>query len=190
MSLANSESSNLILVFAFADYAINSLPLPTYPTIHANLMLSNSFIGNLNSLQSLCALLAGFITVPVMNLIGPYSLLLASTLAQMLGYILVLISYSRKSSTWFLIGRLMPAIGKCSTVVLKALLVDIAMKENGSISESVGKLDGAMSLGFVFSPILGGYLSSWLFDTAPLVVGAFCCILNILLLWYMVSISP
>jgi len=182
------RSSFDVLLFAFAatDTAINSLPIPAFPSIYQTLHLSNSFIGNLNALQSLCALVAGTQTGLLTDTIGPYRLLLVSTVAQMIGFLLCLMSSAMGSHQIFILGRLMPAMFKCSTVVLQTLAVNKALKEKGNISERVGDLGAATNFGFVFSPIIGGWLSSRFSATSPLLCGSFCCILNILLILYMI----
>lgn len=119
------------------------------------------------------------------DVIGRKKALLICLIGAAFGYLLAGISFYMHSISLLILGRLIAGFTCGSQPIAQAAIVDISSAENKA--RNVGFILLAVSLGFVFGPLAGGFLSdthlaSWCNEATPMFFAAVVSLLNALLL--------
>lgn len=118
--------------------------------------------------------------------IGRRKSLLVCLLGAFLGYLFSAIAIVIHSFSLLLIGRIIAGFTAGSQPIAQAAIVDVSTEENKT--RNIGLILLAVSLGFVFGPMLGGILSddrilSWFSYSTPLYFASLISFINAVLLW-------
>lgn len=118
--------------------------------------------------------------------VGRRKSLLICLCGAFLGYLISAIAVILHSLLLLMFGRIIAGFTAGSQPIAQAAIIDISSEENKP--RNIGLILLAISLGFVFGPIIGGILSDknlvrWFDFSTPLYFASIISLLNALLLW-------
>lgn len=113
--------------------------------------------------------------------------LLICLVGAFFGYFISAIAIIIHSLALLIAGRIVAGFTAGSQPIAQAAIVDVSTEEHKA--RNIGFILLAVSLGFVFGPIIGGVLSdanlvSWFSDSTPLYFASAISLLNAILLWF------
>src|SRR3990167_1417825 len=122
------------------------------------------------------------------DMIGRKKALMICLMGSFLGYLLSAFAVLAHSLLFLIIGRVVAGFTAGSQPIARAAIVDISEPEHKA--RNIGLILLALSLGFVFGPIIGGVLSDsqlirWLNFSTPLYFASLISLLNAILLWWL-----
>ena len=122
------------------------------------------------------------------DMIGRKKALMICLMGSFLGYLLSAFAVLAHSLLFLIIGRVVAGFTAGSQPIAQAAIVDISEPEHKA--RNIGLILLALSLGFVFGPIIGGVLSDsqlirWLNFSTPLYFASLISLLNAILLWWL-----
>lgn len=150
-------SLSLIFITVFIDllgFGILIPILPTFSTIE--LHLSEFSIGLVLAIYSLTQFFFGPILGNLSDRVGRRPLIIGCLFLNAVGYIIFAFT---NSFLMLLISRVVAGVGGSSVAVAQAYIADITTKKDRS--KGMGMIGAAFGLGFVFGPIIGGFLSKY-----------------------------
>lgn len=169
------KSFYVLLLATFIDlFGIGVLQpvLPFLVTKYAHTHIA-SFVGIITALFAFCE----FVAAPTLGLLsdryGRRPVLLLSMAGSALGYLLL----GGGNSLWLLfLGRIIDGLtaGNISTVF--AYVADITPHEQRA--KRYGMIGGAIGLGFIIGPAIGGFVARWGLS-APMYLAAAMCLFNL-----------
>lgn len=120
--------------------------------------------------------------------IGRKKSLIICLIGAFIGYLLSAIAVIVSSLTLLFLGRVIAGFTAGSQAIAQAAIVDLSTEEEKP--KNIGLILLAISLGFVFGPILGGVLSdknliSWFSYSTPLYFAAIISLLNAIMIWFL-----
>jgi len=141
--------------------------------------------GVIVSVFMICWFFGSAILGDLSDTIGRKKSLMICLIGSFIGYFLAAISISLQSLTLLILGRVIAGFTAGSQPVAQAAIVDVSSEVHKV--RNIGLILLAVSLGFVFGPILGGVLSDsrifYLFNYAtPLYFAAILSVINAILL--------
>lgn len=155
--MKNRSSLSLIFLAVFIDllgFGILIPILPTFSTIELNL---NEFsIGLVLAIYSLTQFIFGPILGNLSDRVGRRPLIIGCLFLNAIGYVIFAFT---NSFMLLLISRVVAGVGGSSVAVAQAYIADITTKDNRS--KGMGMIGAAFGLGFVFGPLIGGFLSKF-----------------------------
>jgi len=167
--LKNRPSLSLIFLTVFIDllgFGILIPILPTFSTIELNL---NEFsIGLVLAIYSLTQFIFGPILGNLSDKVGRRPLIIGCLFLNAIGYVIFAFT---NSFMLLLISRVVAGIGGSSVAVAQAYIADITTKEDRS--KGMGLIGAAFGLGFVFGPLIGGFLSKYGYHVTGFASAAF-----------------
>lgn len=118
--------------------------------------------------------------------IGRKKSLIIGLVGAFIGYFLSAIAVIVSSLTLLFLGRVIAGFTAGSQAIAQAAIVDLSTEEEKP--KNIGLILLAISLGFIFGPILGGVLSdndliSWFSFSTPLYFAAIISLLNAIMVW-------
>jgi len=142
--------------------------------------------GLIISIFMICWFFGSAILVDLSDTIGRKKALMICLVGSFIGYFLAAISIGLQSIFLLILGRVIAGFTAGSQPVAQAAIVDVSSEEHKV--RNIGLILLAVSLGFVFGPIIGGILSDprifYLFNFAtPLYFAAILSAINAFLLY-------
>lgn len=162
-------SLSLIFITVFIDllgFGILIPILPTFATIKLN--LSEFSIGIVLAVYSLTQFLLGPILGNLSDRVGRRPIIIGCLFLNAVGYIIFAFT---NSFLLLLVSRIVAGIGGSSVAVAQAYIADVTSKEDRS--KGMGMIGAAFGLGFVFGPIIGGFLSKYGYEVTGFASAAF-----------------
>ncbi|PIW70100.1 MAG: tetracycline resistance MFS efflux pump [Ignavibacteriales bacterium CG12_big_fil_rev_8_21_14_0_65_30_8] len=167
--MKNKSSLSLIFLTVFIDllgFGILIPILPTFSTIELNL---NEFsIGLVLAIYSLTQFIFGPILGNLSDRVGRRPLIIGCLFLNAVGYVIFAFT---NSFMLLLISRVVAGVGGSSVAVAQAYIADITTKDNRS--KGMGMIGAAFGLGFVFGPLIGGFLSKYGYEVTGFASASF-----------------
>lgn len=159
----NRKASLTVIFFTvFIDLMGFGILIPILPTFASkNLGVSDFGIGIVVAIFSLFQFLFNPIFGKISDRFGRRPLILISLSMTAISY--VIFSYSTTFAL-LLFSRILAGLGGSNIGVAQAYIADITSKEERS--KGMGLIGAAFGLGFVFGPLIGGFLSSYSYMVA------------------------
>ncbi|MCH7827992.1 MAG: MFS transporter, partial [Bacteroidetes bacterium] len=167
--MKRKASLTLIFITVFIDllgFGILIPILPTFSTIELN--LSEFSIGLVLAIYSLTQFIFGPILGNLSDRVGRRPLIMGCLFLNAIGYIIFAFT---NSFMLLLISRIVAGIGGSSISVAQAYIADVTSKKDRS--KGMGMIGVAFGLGFVFGPIIGGFLSKYGYEVTGFASAAF-----------------
>lgn len=142
----------LIFYNTVIDNIYWSLLLPVLPRLHSTFALSTAFIGAISSLLPLLSFVCGALQGRATEHFGRINMLKISTLSQLVGSLLILLSLQTRSVSLFLVARCLPSIFKCGMAISQSYLYDIS--NQGDLALNLGSLAAFSNLAFIVGPAI------------------------------------
>lgn len=155
--MKNRTPLTLIFLTVFIDllgFGILIPILPTFATVE--LHLDETSIGFIVAVYSLLQFIFNPIFGRLSDKYGRRPLIIVSLFLNAVGYIVFAFTHSFIMLT---ASRVIAGIGGSSIGVAQAYIADVTTKENRS--KGMGMIGAAFGLGFVFGPLIGGFLSGF-----------------------------
>lgn len=165
---------------------------PTSGFLPTNLSLSERefLYGFIVGIFMVCWFFGAAILGDLSDVIGRKRSLLICLIGAFIGYLLSAIAIVVHSTVLLVVGRMVAGFTAGSQPIAQAAIVDVSPPEHKT--RNIGLILLAVSLGFIFGPMLGGLLSSpkvvsWFSYSTPMVFAFVISLLNAFLLWWMFS---
>lgn len=162
--------------------------MPDSKFIAHNILMSTrqEYFGMIIGIFMLCWFFGAAILGDLSDIIGRKKSLIICLIGSFLSYLLSAISVKIDSFALLIIGRIVAGFTAGSQPIAQAAIVDISNESN--LPRNMGFILLCVSLGFVFGPIMAGFLSdssliSWFNYTTPLYFAAIISLFNSVLLW-------
>lgn len=162
-------SLSVIFLTVFIDLMGFGILIPILPTFASKeLGISDFEIGIIIAVYSLVQFLFNPLLGKLSDRIGRRPVIIVSLLFTVCSYILFSLS-----TTFFLLllSRILGGFGGSNIGVAQAYIADVTSKEERS--KGMGLIGAAFGLGFVFGPMIGGFLSEYGYDIAGLGAAGF-----------------
>jgi MFS family permease len=141
----------------FLDQLSTAALLPAQGAINAELGISYSMLGTLSSSTAMVTFLAAYITGIASDRYGHVFALRVATAFQIVSNLLMLHAVLAKSFVSYVFSRVVASLFRGSMVISQAYVVHHSKQVD--ISKNLGQLFAMSNLGFVFAPVIGGYLA-------------------------------
>jgi MFS transporter, DHA1 family, tetracycline resistance protein len=162
-------SLSVIFITVFIDLMGFGILVPILPTFATKeLGVSDFGIGIVIGIYSLTQFLLNPVFGKISDKIGRRPIVLISLLCTAVSY--VIFSFST-TFLMLLFSRILAGFGGSNVAVAQAYIADITTKEDRS--KGMGLIGAAFGLGFVFGPVIGGWLSGYGYMYAGLASAAF-----------------
>jgi len=182
--LKNKSSLLLIFLAVFIDLIGFGILIPILPTIAVrNFQASDFQIGLLVAVFSFVQFIFNPFFGSVSDKKGRKPIIVICLLLSSLSYIIF--SFAGSYLVLF-ISRIIAGLGGSSISVAQAYIADITTKENRS--RGMGLIGAAFALGFVFGPLIGGFLSKYGIDVIGY-TGASFSFIAFLVTWFLLPES-
>lgn len=166
---SRKASLNVIFVTVFIDLMGFGILIPILPTFGSKILNISDFeIGIVVAVYSLMQFLFNPVLGKLSDRLGRRPIILVSLLSTAVSYII----FSFTDSFFLLlVSRILAGLGGSNIGVAQAYIADITDKSERS--KGMGVIGAAFGLGFVFGPLIGGYLSHFSYATAGFGSAAF-----------------
>jgi multidrug resistance protein len=185
--LKNKSALSLIFLTVFIDLLGFGILIPILPSFAVKeLDLDESAIGIAIASYSFVQFLFNPVFGKFSDKYGRKPVIVFCLLMNAVGYLIFSFTHSY---LMLLISRIIAGIGGSSIAVAQAYIADITTKENRS--KGMGLIGSAFGLGFVFGPLIGGFLSEYGYMVTGFVSGGFS-LLAFILTWILLpeSLKP
>jgi multidrug resistance protein len=153
----NASALSLIFLTVFVDLLGFGILIPILPTFaKKELMVDETAIGIAIAIYSLTQFFFNPIFGNLSDKYGRKKIIVVTLLLNAFGYILFAFT---QSYLMLLVSRVVAGIGGSSIGVAQAYIADITTPENRS--KGMGIIGAAFGMGFVFGPLIGGFLSKY-----------------------------
>ncbi len=181
-----SRKSPLFVLFItiFIDLLGFGIIIPVLPNFAKGLGASGFTVTAIAGIYSLFQFIFGPFWGTLSDRLGRRPIILVSILVTALSY--VLIGFSDSILLLF-ISRSLSGVGSANISAANAYIADISTPENRT--KNMGMIGAAFGLGFIFGPIIGGYLFK---DFGMMGVGLFTaglCVINLIMAWFLLPES-
>jgi len=159
----------LIFITVFIDLLGFGILIPILPTFAVKELGATEFqIGIAIALYSFTQFIFNPVLGNLSDKIGRKPLIIATLFLNAAGYVIFAFTH-----TFFvlLISRVVAGIGGSSIGVAQAYIADVTTKENRS--KGMGLIGAAFGLGFVFGPLIGGFLAKFGYEVTGLAAALF-----------------
>ncbi len=171
----------LIFIVVFVDLLGFGVLIPILPTFTKNeLHAPESFVGIAIAMYSLVQFLFNPLFGTLSDRHGRRKIILVTLFLNALGY--VIFAYAHNFGM-LLLSRIIAGLGGSSIGVAQAYISDVTTKEERS--KGMGLIGVAFGLGFVFGPIIGGFLSKYGYQITGFVSAGFSLIALIFSFFYL-----
>lgn len=157
MKTKNVSALSLIFLTVFVDLLGFGILIPILPTFaKVELLVDETAIGVAIAAYSLTQFFFNPVFGNLSDKHGRKKIIVITLLINAVGYILFAFT---NTYAMLLIARVVSGIGGSSIGVAQAYIADITTAENRS--KGMGIIGAAFGLGFVFGPLIGGFLSKY-----------------------------
>ncbi len=169
MGKNRKASLSVIFLTVFIDLMGFGILIPILPTFASkDLGVSDFGIGIIVAVYSLMQFLFNPVFGRISDKIGRRPVITVSLLFTATSYVI----FAFANSFWILfLSRMLAGIGGSNIGVAQAYIADVTDKRNRS--KGMGLIGAAFGLGFVFGPMIGGFLSDYGYTFAGLGAAAF-----------------
>jgi len=179
------DSMGLGLLFPILNSTIVD-PVSAFLPMTTSVVMRDFLYGLIIGIFMLCWFFGAAMLGDLSDTIGRKKALVICLFGSFFGYLLSAIAIWMHSLTLLIIGRVIAGFTAGSQPIAQAAIVDISTAEHKA--RNIGLILLAVSLGFVFGPIIGGVLSDeqivrWFTFSTPLYFAAIISLANALLLW-------
>ncbi|RKY93628.1 MAG: MFS transporter [Ignavibacteriae bacterium] len=155
--LKSKSALGLIFLTVFVDLLGFGILIPILPSFaKLELLVDEAAIGVVIAVYSFVQFLFNPILGKLSDRYGRKPVIVISLLINAIGYIIFAFT---TSYIILLVSRIVAGIGGSSIAVAQAYIADVTTKENRA--KGMGIIGAAFGLGFVFGPLIGGFLSSY-----------------------------
>ena len=155
--MKNRSSLSLIFLTVFVDLLGFGILIPILPSFAKHeLLVDEAAIGIVIAVYSFIQFLFNPILGKISDKYGRKPVIVISLLINASGYIVFAFTTSYPV---LIISRIIAGIGGSSIAVAQAFIADVTTRENRS--KGMGIIGSAFGLGFVFGPLIGGFLSHY-----------------------------
>jgi len=180
--LRKKSALSLIFLTVFIDLLGFGILIPILPTFaKVELMVDETAIGVVVAVYSFVQFLFNPVLGRLSDKYGRKPIIVISLFINAIGYVLFAFT---TSYIILLVSRIVAGIGGSSISVAQAYIADVTTKENRA--KGMGVIGAAFGLGFVFGPLMGGFLASYSY----MVTGFASAIFSILAFIFTILILP
>ena len=155
--MKSKSALSLIFLTVFVDLLGFGILIPILPSFaKLELLVDEAAIGVVIAVYSFVQFLFNPILGKLSDRYGRKPVIVISLLINAIGYIIFAFT---TSYIILLVSRIVAGIGGSSIAVAQAYIADVTTKENRA--KGMGIIGAAFGLGFVFGPLIGGFLSSY-----------------------------
>ncbi|MGB5847587.1 MAG: MFS transporter [Ignavibacteriaceae bacterium] len=155
--MKKNSALSLIFLTVFIDLLGFGILIPILPTFaKIELLVDETAIGLVVAVYSFVQFLFNPILGRLSDKYGRKPIIVISLFINAIGY--VLFAYTT-SYILLLVARIVAGVGGSSISVAQAYIADVTTKENRA--KGMGIIGAAFGLGFVFGPLMGGFLASY-----------------------------
>jgi multidrug resistance protein len=155
--LKRKSALGLIFLTVFVDLLGFGILIPILPSFaKIELLVDETAIGIVIAIYSFVQFLFNPVLGRLSDKYGRKPVIVISLLINAIGYIIFAFT---TSYLILLVSRVVAGIGGSSIGVAQAYIADVTTKENRA--KGMGIIGSAFGLGFVFGPLIGGFLSSY-----------------------------
>jgi multidrug resistance protein len=155
--LKRKSSLSLIFLTVFVDLLGFGILIPILPSFaKIELQVDETAIGIVIAVYSFVQFLFNPILGRISDKYGRKPVIVISLFINAIGYIIFAFTTSYIT---LIVSRVVAGIGGSSIAVAQAYIADVTTKENRS--KGMGIIGSAFGLGFVFGPLIGGFLSHY-----------------------------
>lgn len=155
--MKSKSALSLIFLTVFVDLLGFGILIPILPSFaKLELLVDEAAIGIVIAVYSFVQFLFNPILGRLSDRYGRKPVIVISLLINAIGYIIFAFT---TSYLILLVSRIVAGIGGSSIAVAQAYIADVTTKENRT--KGMGIIGSAFGLGFVFGPLIGGFLSSY-----------------------------
>lgn len=180
------DSMGLGLLFPILNSILVD-PASTFLPMMTSIATRDFLYGLTVGIFMLCWFFGAAILGDLSDTIGRKKALIICLLGSFVGYLVAAVAILIHSLTVLIIGRIIAGFTAGSQPIAQAAIVDISPAEHKA--RNIGLILLAVSLGFVFGPIIGGVMSDveivgWFTFATPFYFAAAISLLNALLLYF------
>ena len=155
--MRKKSALSLIFLTVFIDLLGFGILIPILPTFaKIELLVDETAIGVVVAVYSFVQFLFNPILGKLSDKYGRKPIIVISLFINAIGYVLFAFT---TSYILLLVARIVAGIGGSSISVAQAYIADVTTKENRA--KGMGVIGAAFGLGFVFGPLMGGFLASY-----------------------------
>ncbi len=155
--MKKKSALSLIFLTVFIDLLGFGILIPILPTFaKIELLVDETAIGVVVAVYSFVQFLFNPILGRLSDKYGRKPIIVISLFINAIGYVLFAFT---TSYIILLVSRIVAGIGGSSISVAQAYIADVTTKENRA--KGMGVIGAAFGLGFVFGPLMGGFLASY-----------------------------
>ncbi len=155
--MRKKSALSLIFLTVFIDLLGFGILIPILPTFaKLELLVDETAIGVVVAVYSFVQFLFNPILGKLSDKYGRKPIIVISLFINAIGYVLFAFT---TSFIILLVARIVAGIGGSSISVAQAYIADVTTKENRA--KGMGVIGAAFGLGFVFGPLMGGFLASY-----------------------------
>ncbi len=177
----NKSALSLIFLTVFIDLLGFGILIPILPSFaKKELGVDETAIGIAIAIYSFVQFLFNPVFGRLSDKHGRKPVIVVSLFLNAAGY--VLFAYTH-SYIMLLVSRVIAGIGGSSIGVAQAYIADVTTKENRS--KGMGLIGAAFGLGFVFGPLMGGFLSEYGYMVTGFAAAGFSLLAFLLTLFYL-----
>ncbi|MFC2094798.1 MFS transporter [Bacteroidota bacterium] len=155
--MKKKSALSLIFLTVFIDLLGFGILIPILPTFaKIELLVDETAIGLVVAVYSFIQFLFNPILGKISDKYGRKPVIVVSLFINAIGYVLFAFT---TSYILLLVSRIVAGIGGSSISVAQAYIADVTTKENRA--KGMGVIGAAFGLGFVFGPLIGGFLASY-----------------------------
>ncbi|GIK62189.1 MAG: MFS transporter [Ignavibacteriota bacterium] len=167
--MKNKSALSLIFLTVFIDLLGFGILIPILPSFATKILgVDETAIGIAIAIYSFVQFLFNPILGKYSDKYGRKPVITVCLLLNATGYVIFAFTHS---FIMLLISRVVAGIGGSSIAVAQAYIADVTTKENRS--KGMGLIGSAFGLGFVFGPLIGGFLSEYGYMVTGFVAGGF-----------------
>ena len=181
MLVKNKSALSLIFLTVFIDLLGFGILIPILPSFaKKELGVDETAIGIAIAIYSFVQFLFNPFFGKLSDKHGRKPIIVVSLFLNAIGYILFAYTHSY---IMLLVSRVIAGIGGSSIGVAQAYIADVTTKENRS--KGMGLIGAAFGLGFVFGPLIGGFLSEYGYMVTGFAAAGFSLLAFLLTLFYL-----